>query len=86
VSLPSWELFLEQEEAYRESVLPRAMTARVSVEAAASFGWTRFVGERGESVAIDHFGASAPGDRLFTEFGFTPARVADAVRRVLGRP
>jgi transketolase len=85
VSLPSWELFLEQDESYRESVLPRAITARVSVEAAASFGWTRFIGERGESVAIDHFGASAPGDRLFTEFGFTPARVADAVRRVLGR-
>jgi transketolase len=57
----------------------------VSVEAGASLGWCRFLGEQGEAVAIDHFGASAPADRLFLEFGFTPARVADAVRRAIGR-
>ncbi len=85
VSLPSWELFQAQPEAYREQVLPRALRARVSVEAAASFGWCRFTGDQGESVALDRFGASAPADRLFLELGFTPARVADAVRRVLGR-
>jgi transketolase len=85
VSLPSWELFLAQPEAYRDQVLPRAVRARVSVEAAASFGWCRFLGEAGEAVALDRFGASAPAERLFAEFGFTPARVADAVRRAIGR-
>jgi transketolase len=85
VSLPSWELFLAQPESYREQVLPHAVRARVSVEAGASLGWCRFLGEQGEAVAIDHFGASAPADRLFLEFGFTPARVADAVRRAIGR-
>jgi transketolase len=85
VSLPSWELFLAQPKAYREQVLPRAVRARVSVEAAASFGWCRFLGEGGEAVALDRFGASAPAERLFAEFGFSAARVADAVRRVLGR-
>jgi transketolase len=85
VSLPSWELFLAQPEAYREQVLPRAVRARVSVEAAASFGWCRFLGEAGEAVALDRFGASAPAERLFAEFGFTPAGVADAVRRTIGR-
>ncbi len=85
VSLPSWELFLAQPEAYREQVLPRAVRARVSVEAAASFGWCRFLGEAGEAVALDRFGASAPAERLFAEFGFTPAGVADAVRRAIGR-
>ncbi|HJS47904.1 MAG TPA: transketolase C-terminal domain-containing protein, partial [Gemmatimonadales bacterium] len=85
VSLPSWELFLAQPDEYRAEVLPPAIAARVSVEAAASFGWCRFLGERGEAVALDHFGASAPADRLFFEFGFTPARVCDAVRRAIGR-
>ncbi|HSE27931.1 MAG TPA: transketolase [Gemmatimonadales bacterium] len=85
VSLPSWELFLAQPEAYREQVLPRALRARVSVEAAASLGWCRFLGDAGEAVALDRFGASAPAERLFAEFGFTPAGVADAVRRVIGR-
>ncbi|MFN2325620.1 MAG: transketolase [Gemmatimonadales bacterium] len=85
VSLPSWELFSSQPAEYRESVLPAALRARVSVEAASSFGWERWIGDRGEAVALDHFGASAPGERLFEEFGFTPANAAAAVRRVLGR-
>jgi len=85
VSLPSWELFAAQPAAYRESVLPAAVRARVSVEAATSFGWQRWLGEGGEAVSLDHFGASAPGERLFEEFGFTASRVADAVRRVLSR-
>ncbi|HUG27564.1 MAG TPA: transketolase C-terminal domain-containing protein, partial [Gemmatimonadales bacterium] len=85
VSLPSWELFSAQPAAYRESVLPAAIRARVSIEAAASFGWERWIGDYGEPVALDHFGASAPGERLFEEFGFTSANAADTVRRVLGR-
>ncbi len=83
VSLPSWEIFAAQPEAYRESVLPRAVTARVSLEAATTFGWHRWVGDRGIALGIDHFGASAPAERLFQEFGFTPDAVVDAVRRTL---
>jgi len=85
VSLPSWELFAAQPAEYRESVLPAAVRARVSVEAATSFGWQRWLGDGGEAVSLDHFGASAPGERLFEEFGFTAGRVADAVRRALSR-
>src|SRR5690606_10011942 len=61
VSLPSFELFAEQDPSYRESVLPASVTARVSVEAAATLGWERFIGDRGEAIGLDHFGASAPG-------------------------
>ncbi|HEX5004207.1 MAG TPA: transketolase [Gemmatimonadales bacterium] len=86
VSLPSWELFAAQPQAYRDAVLPPALRARVSVEAATSFGWHRWLGDRGEAVSLDHFGASAPGERLFEEFGFTTSRVADAIRRVHSRP
>jgi len=86
VSLPSWELFAAQPAEYRDAVLPPSVRARVSVEAATSFGWHRWLGEGGEAVALDHFGASAPGERLFEEFGFTAARVVQAVRRVIARP
>ena len=57
----------------------------MSVEAGTSFGWHRWLGDGGEAVSLDHFGASAPGERLFEEFGFTAAHVADTVRRVLSR-
>ncbi len=80
VSLPSWEVFMAQDGAWRERVLPRALTARVSIEAASTFGWHRWVGDRGTPIGIDHYGQSAPGDRLFKEFGFTPEHVASAVR------
>jgi transketolase len=85
VSFPSWFEFVQQDQAYRDRVLPPAVTARVSVEAAATFGWERWVGDAGAMVGIDHFGASAPAERIFTEFGFTPEHVAATVRRVLGR-
>jgi transketolase len=84
VSLPSWELFAAQSAEYRESVLPAAVTRRVAIEAATSFGWHRWVGDHGVIIGIDHFGASAPADVLFREFGFTPDRVVAAVRQVLG--
>ena len=80
VSMPSWELFQQQDADWRERVLPASITARVSIEAAATFGWERHIGAHGIAIGIDHFGASAPGDRLFIEFGFTAERVMHAVR------
>jgi transketolase len=79
VSLPSWEIFAEQSQAYRESVLPPRVTARLGVEAGVSFGWERYLGERGQMVSIERFGSSAPAARLFEEFGFTPEKVAARV-------
>jgi transketolase len=84
VSMPSWELFAEQDATWRESVLPRAVTARVAVEAGSPFGWERWVGERGAVVGIDHFGASAPGEVNLERFGFTVERVVAAARRAAG--
>jgi transketolase len=85
VSLPCWERFEAQDDAYRASVLPPAVRARVAVEAGASFGWARYVGLEGEVVGIDRFGASAPGDALFEAFGFTTANVVAAAHRTLAR-
>jgi transketolase len=85
VSLMSWERFRAQPSSYRNHVLPPSIRARVSLEAATTFGWGSWVTDDGEALGINHFGASAPGDRLFSEFGFTAERVADAVRRVHGR-
>jgi transketolase len=76
VSLPSFELFAQQDEAYRESVLPADVRARVSIEAGATFGWHRWVGDRGVSIGLDHFGTSAPMAAIAKEFGFTPEAVA----------
>jgi len=77
VSMPSCELFAAQVADYRDSVLPRGLP-RVSVEAASSFGWHRWVGDRGTVIGIDRFGASAPGPTLFKQFGFTADHVAQA--------
>lgn len=75
VSLPSFDLFEQQTAEYQEAVLPKAVTKRVAVEAAAAFGWERYVGSAGKVIGIDHFGASAPGDRILKEFGFTVENV-----------
>jgi transketolase len=83
VSIPCWERFEEQPASYREAVLPPSVRARVSVEAGSTFGWERYIGERGASVGIDRFGASAPGDRLLKEFGFTPENVAEKAMALL---
>lgn len=83
VSMPSWELFDRQDDAWRERVLPSAITARVAIEAASPFGWGRWVGDRGTVIGLDHFGASAPAETLFKEFGLTPERVATAVRALI---
>lgn len=85
VSMPSWEVFAEQSPDYRETVLPPTCRARVSVEAGASFGWRQHVGDVGEIVAIDDFGASAPGPTVMREFGFTPENVAARASACLAR-
>ncbi len=83
VSFPSWELFLEQDEAYRESVLPSAVKVRVAVEAGVRLGWARWVGDRGAVISIDRFGASAPGKVVMEKFGFTVEHVAAKAKAML---
>jgi len=83
VSFPSWRLFMEQEQAYQDSVFPDTVTARVSVEAGITQGWSRWLGPRGQAVGIDHFGASAPWDTLYREFGITTEAVVEAARGIL---
>jgi transketolase len=84
VSMPSWELFEEQDAAYKESVLPKAVTKRVSVEAGSTMGWCRYTGSDGAVIGIDHFGASAPGGTCMKEFGFTVDNVVATAKSVLG--
>ncbi len=81
VSMPSWELFEAQDAAYRQIVLPREVTARVTVEAASPLGWDRYAGADGEILAMRSFGASAPYEALKSKFGFTPEHVYQAARR-----
>jgi transketolase len=83
VSLPCWERFEAQDAAYRETVLPRAVRARVTVEAGVSLGWASYAGDNGAIVGIDHFGASAPAGTIFEKLGFTVERVADVARQVV---
>jgi transketolase len=85
VSMPSWELFERQDAAYREQVLPDAVAARVSVEAAAALGWDRYVGHHGEIIAMRSFGLSAPGKVVQQHFGFDVAEVLAAARRQVTR-
>jgi transketolase len=77
VSLPSFDLFEAQDEVYKESVLPKAVTKRVAIEAASPFGWERYIGSEGKMIGIDHFGASAPGDFVLEQFGFTVDNVVN---------
>ena len=83
VSMPSFEVFEEQDKAYRESVLPCAVRARLGAEAGSSFGWHKYIGLDGDVVAIDHFGASAPADLLFKEYGFTVENVLEKARALV---
>ena len=83
VSLPSWRLFQEQSAAYRHQVLPADVPARVSVEAASTFGWERWVGTGGHAVGVDHFGASAPAELLYEKFGITVDAVVEAARKLV---
>jgi transketolase len=83
VSLPSWHLFEAQDAAYKESVLPSAVKARVSIEAADTLGWHKYVGDRGIAFGIDHFGTSAPAADIAKKFGFTPENIADIASGLL---
>jgi transketolase len=85
VSLPSWELFERQDQAYQDEVLPPEITARVSIEEASTLGWERFVGPEGAKIGMHTFGSSAPLKDVQTKFGFTPDRVAERAKEVLGR-
>ena len=84
VSMPCWELFEDQGAEYRESVLPKAVTKRLSVEAGTSFGWCKYTGTEGASVSIDTFGASAPGPVCMEKFGFTVDNVVAKAKALLG--
>ncbi len=83
VSLPCWELFEQQDDAYRSAVLPPSVRRRVAVEAGSPLGWDRWTGDEGAVIGIDHFGASAPAADIFSRFGLTAERVADVGRRVV---
>lgn len=85
VSMPSWELYEQQDEAYHERVLPEAISARVAVEQAAVLGWAHYVGRRGAIVGMHTFGASAPLKGLLTKFGFTPEHVVKAAKEQVAR-
>ncbi len=80
VSMPCWELFAAASQSYRDSVLPPAVTARMSIEAAATFGWREWVGDRGYTYGIDHFGTSAPAADIVREYGFTPEHIAQVAQ------
>ena len=80
VSMPSWELFEQQDQAYRDSLLPPEVTARVSVEQASVIGWDRYVGMNGAKIGMHTFGSSAPLKDLLTKFGFTPDKVVAAAK------
>jgi transketolase len=83
VSFPSWELFEEQDEAYREAVLPKDIRKRLAVEAGAGLGWDRYVGSEGSILSLERFGASAPGKVIFEKLGFTVENVIARAREVL---
>jgi transketolase len=85
VSMPSTNTFDAQDDAYKESVLPRSVTRRVAVEAGVTGGWWHYVGLQGEIVGINHFGASAPAKDLFKAYGFTPEHVVEAIDKVLAK-
>jgi len=83
ISMPSWELFDAQSNEYKDQVLPGSITARVAIEAGATQGWHKYVGMNGKVIGLDHFGASAPSNDLFTNFGITSESVVQAVRSLV---
>ncbi|MEP7273830.1 MAG: transketolase, partial [Acidobacteriota bacterium] len=85
VSMPSWEMFERQSQAYRDEVLPPAIKARISIEAGVTLGWAKWVGDQGAVIGLDRFGASAPYQVLMEKFGFTPANIAARAKTMLGK-
>jgi transketolase len=84
VSFPSWELFIEQDAAYRDSVLPPNVEARLAIEAGVSQGWERWVGTRGRIISVNTYGASAPFKVLFEKYGLTSDNIVNQVMQMLG--
>ena len=85
VSMPSWELFEAQSQDYRDSVLPPTVSARLAVEAGVSQGWERYVGDQGDVISVEDFGASAPGEVVMREYGFTVENVCKRAMALLKR-
>jgi transketolase len=85
VSMPSWEVFENQTQEYRDTVLPPNVTARISIEQASTFGWERYIGTKGRMIGMTTFGASAPLKELQRKFGFEPERVTGIAKELLGR-
>ncbi len=85
VSFPSWELFEQQPVEYKENVLPSNVKARVSVEAGVKMGWEKYVGDFGECISVEKFGASAPVEVVMEKYGFTPAHVYEIAKKTLGK-
>jgi transketolase len=83
VSMPSWDLFERQTQEYRDSVLPPGVKARIAIEQASTFGWERYVGEKGRVIGMHTFGASAPLKELQTKFGFEPSQIVAVAKEVL---
>jgi transketolase len=83
VSMPSWDLFDAQSREYREDVLPSSIGARLAIEAGVSQGWHKYVGDKGDVLSLDHFGASAPGKVVFEKFGYTVDNVVARALRLL---
>jgi transketolase len=83
VSMPSWDRFEKQTDAYKESVLPKYVKARLGIEMGASLGWSKYVGDNGDVLAIDQFGASAPGEKIIEEYGFTVENVISHFKKLL---
>jgi len=85
VSMPSWELFAGQDQAYRDAVLPPHITARLAIEAAAPIGWERWVGLAGDVIGLERFAASAPFTDIYKHLNFTPEYIAERARALLER-
>jgi transketolase len=85
VSMPCWELFEQQPADYRDEVLPPDVKARLSVEAGVKFGWKEWVGDEGDSISIEHYGASAPGGTVLEKFGYTAENVVARAQALLTR-
>jgi transketolase len=83
--MPSWELFDDQDQQYRDTVLPPQVKARVSVEEASEFGWTKYTGTDGHNICIETFGASAPMKQLMKKFGFSVENIVAAAKNQIAR-
>ena len=81
--MPSWDIFERQTHEYRDSVLPPSVKARIAIEQASTFGWERYVGEKGRVIGMHTFGASAPLKELQTKFGFEPSQIVAVAKEVL---